>query len=75
MNSVISLKAALPLGLVIVIIGAAVHIASIKALGVSNKLQVKELKYTLNQTHKRIHDIEKTLYRIEGKLDLYLKNK
>lgn len=73
MNGVITLKTVLPLSVVVLMIGAVIFITTIKATADSNKLQVKELKILNSEMHSRLHEVEKILYRIEGKIDLILK--
>ena len=75
MNSVVTLKTLLPLSLVIMIIVATLHFAGIKALANSNAEHISELKLSRSKTNDQINEINKTLYSIDGKIDLILNSK
>jgi peptidoglycan hydrolase CwlO-like protein len=74
MNGVISMKTLLPFSVVIIIVGVTLHFAGIKAIAASNEKSIAELKKSKSNIYNRINEVEKHLYKIEGKIDLLLKD-
>jgi len=73
MSNMVTLKTVLPISVVIIIVTVTLYIASLKALAGSNEQAVKELKESRSQSDYRLNEFQKTLYKIDGKLDLLLK--